>query len=740
MNTAAYLILGCLLAGRVLSPGGGPAPGVDLVPAATGSVAATTDSLGRFRVELPGVLEDESVVELWRGGAYLSTEVLACDGPRDLWLPLARYELEPVSVVAAPLTLPFETAAVRTEELPRDFAERAAAASPSVAEAVQQLPGVGAVGRDGFTSAPTIRGLGRDRTLVLVEGMRISSDRGVGPSASFLDPYLVERIDVVRGTAGTVYGSGAMGGALRVGLGAAPDSAAASARLGFVTVSDERFVAARAGGSPGNGWRTAAAAFHRTRDDYGYPGGDGLPAGDAANSGFENSGGLVILERPLADGVLRTVLLATDADDVGRPTTIPRRRDTIETEDHLLGTVQFRREDERSRTEAALGFHRPRTVNRTERFEEDGSPARTGRTENESVDLSALLRLERPWQDGGWLAGVDLFARRNVDATETNLFYEAGRPATTQRTELVADAARYDLGAYAGWRRPLRMTGEVVLAARLDWARRSARDRTTTDRVSPSLDLRAVYPLDAHWAVTGAIGRAFRAPRIQELYFEGDRPGGARQANPDLEPEQAWAAEAGVAWGAGPWFSRTALWGLAADRLIVQVPIAAGNDTLRNENLTDGRLFGIEIELAWAAPRARASLAYAYVHGEDSDGHPLPDIPSGELRLSGEMTVWQGPDGPASLWAAGRLGAAKTPADDERWWSDLLGPTAIGGDEAGHPGFARWDLGARLPMGPHARLAVTATNVLDARFIDRPEADAYPQPGRAVTVDLTLRY
>ena len=87
--------------------------------------------------------------------------------------------------------------------------------------------------------------------------------------------------------------------------------------------------------------------------------------------------------------------------------------------------------------------------------------------------------------------------------------------------------------------------------------------------------------------------------------------------------------------------------------------------------------------------------------------------------------------------AALRAGAAKTPIPggvDARWYSDLLGPTEIGGDEQGHPGYSRFDLGVRMEPWRSTAIDVALVNLFDTSYIDRAEPDAFPQPGRSLRV------
>ena len=83
----------------------------------------------------------------------------------------------------------------------------------TIAQALENVPGVGVIS-EGQSLTPAIRGLARGRTLLLLDGARISTERGAGPNASFLDPGSLTRIDVARGPGSVAYGTDALGGVI----------------------------------------------------------------------------------------------------------------------------------------------------------------------------------------------------------------------------------------------------------------------------------------------------------------------------------------------------------------------------------------------------------------------------------------------------------------------------------------------------------------------------------------------
>ena len=94
-----------------------------------------------------------------------------------------------------------------------------------LAEALANTPGVSidsAVAKTGGYGI-SIRGMGSSYTLILVDGKRVNGDSSLFPNGfgdsvtSFMPPMsAIERIEVIRGPASTLYGSDAMGGVVNI--------------------------------------------------------------------------------------------------------------------------------------------------------------------------------------------------------------------------------------------------------------------------------------------------------------------------------------------------------------------------------------------------------------------------------------------------------------------------------------------------------------------------------------------
>lgn len=110
------------------------------------------------------------------------------------------------------------TSAITAAELDRR-------SSQTVAQTIENTPGVAVSSLGPATSRPVIRGLGGDRILILEDGQRpgdlssMSSDHAVA-----IEPIAARRIEIVRGPMSLLYGSSALGGVVNVVRDEIPDS------------------------------------------------------------------------------------------------------------------------------------------------------------------------------------------------------------------------------------------------------------------------------------------------------------------------------------------------------------------------------------------------------------------------------------------------------------------------------------------------------------------------------------
>ena len=96
--------------------------------------------------------------------------------------------------------------------------EIARAGQNSVAEILSRQPGIEFYNNGGpqTVSGVSIRGAEARHTLILINGMRINSSVTTAVSLNAINPDSIERIEIIRGSASSLYGSDAIGGVINI--------------------------------------------------------------------------------------------------------------------------------------------------------------------------------------------------------------------------------------------------------------------------------------------------------------------------------------------------------------------------------------------------------------------------------------------------------------------------------------------------------------------------------------------
>ena len=118
--------------------------------------------------------------------------------------------LEPIIVTATRDKKPLEKQSRQVAVVKRDALDSRQV--DSVVEALKYESNIENIGgsRPGAQD-PVIRGLSGDRVLQVIDGVRQNTRSG-HRGTYFVDPELVEQVDVVKGPSSSLWGSGALGG------------------------------------------------------------------------------------------------------------------------------------------------------------------------------------------------------------------------------------------------------------------------------------------------------------------------------------------------------------------------------------------------------------------------------------------------------------------------------------------------------------------------------------------------
>jgi len=110
----------------------------------------------------------------------------------------------------------------------------------SLGESLKQITGVTSLNTGNSISKPVIHGLHSDRVLILNNGIRQEGQQWGNEHAPEIDPYIANKLSVIKGAEGIRYGANAIAGVVLVEPGALRDSAGINGELNLAGASNGR--------------------------------------------------------------------------------------------------------------------------------------------------------------------------------------------------------------------------------------------------------------------------------------------------------------------------------------------------------------------------------------------------------------------------------------------------------------------------------------------------------------------
>lgn len=376
------------------------------------------------------------------------------------------------------------------------------ARASTLGQTVANLPGMHTSAFGQGAGRPVIRGLDGPRVAVLSDGLgtgdvsSVSQDHGVS-----IEPFLADQIEILKGPATLLYGSGAIGGVVNVVDGRIPqrlpdNGFSGRVQTGYDSVSSGNTEAFRV---DGGGEHFALHADGLARNDHDYDVRGARLANSAVDARTGALGGSWIDDWGHAG-----ISLSRYLDNYGNP---------AEPGDVATGAqpVHLRMQQTRIDTRGTLTL----PLAGIDRFEwsfghvdyqhteYEGDHPGTIFTSRSSELLAVATTLPlRGWNTAFGLQGL----QRDLAALGDEAFVP---PTTTRLTGLFA-TARHEAGALT-----------LELGARADW--QASRPLAQAQRSFQPLSLSAglAWRLDAIWHLTFNLDRAQRAPAEEELYAHG---------------------------------------------------------------------------------------------------------------------------------------------------------------------------------------------------------------------------
>ncbi len=676
-----------------------------------------------------------------------------------LVLPLhAQSFLDPLIVTATRTEAPLKDAPYSSNVFTDEFLQENTVRT--LPDALRYTPGVLVQKTANGHGSPFIRGFTGRQNLLLIDGVRFNNSTFRGGPIQYwntVDPFSLERFELVRSQGSVLYGSDAVGGTLN----------AFTKGSGFLEENDGEFFNH---GSAYYEYRSNGSGSHIGRIE--------TQTGIGGKYGFH----LGISAKDFGD-------IEDDAVGLMRGTGYPEesidaRFDyALSKQNTLTAAYQYLNQDDISRwhstlnnpgwthgkSVAAPGTFIARTYDQERAFsylrfahenDQAGAPVKRltatlsyqASSDNEFQNRSATdlrnqtydvdtigfdLELESALAGGSLLYGLDYY-RDEVDS-----FGERDRGtgfAFDPSFRPVADDSEYDLfGIYSQYVRPLGDRFEVTAGARYTYAAAELGktfDSSTGTDVSAddswdnlSASLRATYRIAPEWLAFGGISQAFRAPNLNDLSGNlTSRSGSTSLGSLGVDPEKFLTYELGIRKNGETWGFSSSVFYTDIDDIITGVPDAPGSGTEITTNGSDGYVYGIELEGYWNLGRQWTLSGFGSWQDGQMETPQFIGGPTNEeylsrlLPLSGSIALrWHHETVP--IWVEGRVLASAN--------ADHLSSSDRGDTQRipvnGTPSYGVLSIRAGFDPTEHLQLTAALENLTDEDY--RLHGSGQNEPG-----------
>lgn len=661
----------------------------------------------------------------------------------------------------------------------KGIAERAPRTVP---EALRETPGVFVQHTNHGGGSPIIRGLVGPQVLILVDGIRLNNSvfrTGPLQYLNFLDPYNVDRLEIVRGPGSVLYGSDALGGVInavtikpgdrRFKKGAGVNGRA-FAKFGSANMEKTGHLLL----DVGYDWfgANAVVTYKNFEDLKG-----GGSVGEQPYTAYDqlNASGKIII-RP-SDGMMKDCRFALGYSlsrmfDVGRAEKIialnntPNWAEELDvspsfnkynnSHDLVYGKAHFRLKMIKTSVDVTFSHQRLFEEKNTIKLND----ARSLELENErdritvnTIGGEAQFTTRLLSDKLRFIYGIE-FSQDEVDSSRRKKDIDSNMEWLPGNETPFPNGSIYHLfGAYLLSRGEI-FPGDWDFGLRLTAGYRIQEIGGGADKRADAPEIN--YSSISHVFMAGVQGsyrdkvmtaftwsQGFRAPNLKESVYVGDTGDYYHIANDDLGPERSDTFE---------WLARFNVWnfsGSASAYLTLLSDIIdrqdathngktewMGKNVVKNANIGEGLIYGAEgslsYKIGWGLSM-HCSMAYTYGEVKQANGEfaPYSKIPPlfgmGKFRWESETSGdYQGFAEAYTFFASKQDRLSPKDKEDPRI------------PKGGTPGWATLNLRGGLDLFDHFRMSLTLENLTDEKY--KYHASGVYSAGRSVISSVEGRF
>lgn len=564
----------------------------------------------------------------------------------------------------------------------------------SITAILQNTVGVGINGQGGHLQSYSIRGISRQQVMTRVAGMRIVTDRRAGTSASFVDPLLIDDINVYRGASSSFFGSSAIGGTINI---IPKNFQGLQATAGYESNKNESFQAFGWGNDETSlGVSVRTASNSHTED------------GAELNNHFTQYSAVFSQYLNIQDYEVNFLLLPALAKDIGKSNVDFLKKTTnYPIDKHLLAKIGILAPA--SDWMAEFYIHPNSLETQVDRL---GSSLT--RIDNSAFDFGGKLLSEWQHELINVQTGFEYFGRRNVSSTENVVDFITN---TTNKQTTLDDGEEDEYAFFNHYKWAL---GAHHLNAGVRYSYLN-QTQTNTENINTHVWSGYIgdqFSVAQYFEISGLYSTGFRIPLLGERFFSGTTARGKVLGNPMLSPEFAHNLDLGITRKSDFYSLSLHFFYNMIDGYIERVEI--NDDLFTFVNLTSGTIYGTELE-GKVDFFDNMSLTFNanWMQGKDEAGNNLNNLAANQLFFAYEYKP--------SNWKFGIQLQSILRKDD------------VGSGEFSRPSTNILSTSIGLEVNKNISITLFGTNLLNESYFNSTDKKAAQESGRSLGFQINIQ-
>ncbi len=601
----------------------------------------------------------------------------------------------------------------------------------NIAEVLLKVPGVNLAGQS-YHAAPSIRGLARKRVVVMADGEKISSERNVGAPGTFINPFEIDRIEILKGPYSTLFGSDAIGGIVNIITKKYEqpyyfNKIGGLLNLSYQSVSNGKNVNLSLNGITDNiiyrisaGWRDA--------DSYSTPN-----HGKLMNTFYnEKHIGAKLFYNINNNHQISVKSYYSTGNDIGKPAYDIYTNAIHDRDNHLIYGINYN-------WNKITSILKKVRVNITSHYHDLGARIKKHKLELNSND-DKLIKNQKNLEGNDYitqldfyfelnnktnlLAGFDGYFREgiNIDESKVVKYYYSGLFVKSEDLVLVKNGYQNTYGIFAQINYQLSPKLFTNCGVRwnyvntgLDNKNENFKDQSFSGNVGIS------YLFSDKFSAKANIGSAFRVPDIKELYVTTNTPGGLNIGNSNLNSEHSFNLDLSFIYKNSTTFSELSLFRNAINNMVIlDWDAATGGREGKFKNIGKGLLYGGEFQYSQKiTTNLSSNINITKIWGFDQYADDeLMDVPPLQINANIKYKF-------RKIWfnLSGRYSAEQKDVAEDDITTDS---------------FFLFNIGCGWKIIKNLNLIITAVNVLDKEYREHYQFAWMSAPARSFNLTMNI--